>query len=103
MLRGALVAIAAVASAVAVTASADTPPFAECAVTNTSASGGVTQLVSTRSWVTSRYIGSPVTLKRGDTVCTNGTGQLWWKVTASGSKTIMCNTAKNGSLRVFPP
>jgi hypothetical protein len=97
------VTVAAVAAAIVATAHADTPPFAECAVTNTTTSGGVTQLVSTKAWVTSRYIGSPVTLKKGDSVCTNSSGQLWWKVTASSSKTITCNTLKSGSLRVFPP
>jgi hypothetical protein len=103
MLRAVLVAVAAVAAAIAATASADVPPFTECSVTNTTTSGGVTQLVSTKAWVTSRYIGTPVTLKRGDTVCTNASGQLWWKLSASKTKTVMCNTGPGGSLRVFPP
>ena len=108
MLRAVLVTVAAVASALVaaslvVAARTDTPPFSECAVTNTTSSGGVTQLVSTKAWVSTRFIGSPVTLKKGDSVCTNSSGQLWWKLNASSSKTITCNTLKSGSLRVFPP
>jgi hypothetical protein len=97
-----LVTVAAVAAVLVAAAHADTPPFPECAVTSTSTTGGVTKLVSTKAWVTSKYIGGVTTLKKADSICTNPTGALWWNL-KTGGKTVMCNTAKSSSLRIFPP
>jgi hypothetical protein len=99
----ALVAVAAtVTTAVAASVRAAVPPFPECKVTNTSSNGSA-KPVTTKVWVSTRFIGTTVTLKRGDAVCTNGAGALSWQLAASSSKTVKCTTLANGSLRVFPP